>query len=256
MVVPIFPFNQSITLLTLSDIHYGCDTHEEKAFLHVVDFLKKAQVNSNPVYYCGIGDFLENITAECVADPYSQKQLPHQQMEYLVDLLKPLKKKGLFAVFGNHENRTRKRAYYDLMVSMCDRLGIKYLGLGGYVRLQVGKQLYTVAVQHGEAGGANWELEMKRMRNIYPDADIYLLGHTHDVIAEYRPYISIGKDGGEIEGYKIFCRCGSFCGYPNYARQKMYEKKATGTLRIKFHANKKLITVEKMIYINGELIEV
>lgn len=259
--IPIFNFSRHdinkkgfFRYIPLNDIHIGSHTFQQKAFENTVDYILKSNKNKEPVYWSIDGDAIENVTANCIADPYDQAETPTNQVERLISYLKPIKAWGLFGINGNHANRTKKRAYYDLMVSICNRLDIKYLGIGGYIRFDIGKQQYVLATQHGEGGAQNWELEIKRLRNNYPDAHVYIMGHDHNLEISYKPYQTV-IDGKELQGCKLFCRSGNFLGFADYARIKSYEQKITGNLVLKFHANKHLITGFKMQYLNNERIQ-
>jgi predicted phosphodiesterase len=259
MVVPIFPFNQSIRFVPLNDIHYGSLTFQNKAFENTINYIEKNNKNSNPTYWSLDGDCIENIVKECVAGAYDQKITPTQQIEGLLEYLEPIKRSCLFIINGNHANRTKKTSYYDLMLMLSKRLSTKehqipYLGTGGYVRFQVGKQRYTIATQHGDSGCQNWELEIKRLRHNYPDADIYIMGHDHNLSYSYKPYIAINKEGCEEERYKIYCRSGNYLGFAEYARIKSYEMKIVGSMNMSFSADKFQITAYPMAYCNQELI--
>lgn len=258
-VVPVFSFKESIRYIPLNDIHLGAPSFQRKAFENTLDYITSAQRNSNPVYYSLDGDCIENIIRDCVAGPYDQIITPTQQIEQLVIYLAPIKSKCLFIINGNHAGRTKKTAYYDLMFNLAERLStpshkVQYLGTGGYVNFQVGSQRYTLATQHGDSGCQNWELEIKRLRHNYPDADIYVMGHDHNLSYSYKPYITINKFGVEEERYKIYCRSGNFLGWAEYARVKSYEMKIVGNMNIGFNADKFSITAYPMAYCNNELI--
>lgn len=253
--IPLFSFNQSIRLVPLLDIHIGSKTFKEAAFRKTVDYLKRQITNSEPVYWYIDGDAIENVTRDCIASPYDQVITPTQQVEELIKYLTPIKSHGLFAIDGNHAGRTRKRAYYDIMVGLCERLGIKYLGTGGYVRFQVGSQRYNLVTQHGAGAAKDWTLEIRRMRHNYPEGDLYLLGHDHNLTIEHIPYFKIDEFGNEVEDYIVWGRCGNYIGLPDYARANNYEMKPVGSLNIKLNADRKEVTFFKMQYINGELIQ-
>jgi hypothetical protein len=246
--IPVFNFKKSIRYVPFHDGHYGSPTFDLKSALQVINYIK----NNDNVYTSIDGDCIENITPDCVALPIDQVMTPTQQINGLLALLEPIKHRILFTIDGNHINRTRKRAYLDVMSLISDRLGVPYLGIGGYVKFVVGKQIYTIALQHGAMGSVNWENEIKRLRTVYPEAEVFLLGHDHNLTLEYKPYISIdNKTGKEIHKYHIFGRTGNFIGYPEYARERLYEMKMVGSLNLKFHSDIHYVTGYKMMFLNG-----
>lgn len=238
-------------VVPLNDIHLGAPSFRRKAFEQTIDYLYKQAKCSEPVYWTLDGDCIENIVKECVASHLDQTMSPTEQVEEIIKYLEPIKHKGLFIIDGNHAGRTRKQAYYDIMANISKRLNVPYLGTGGYFNIQCGKQTYTICTMHGDGAAQNWELEIKRMAHNYPDADIYLMGHDHSLHMEVKPHITINKDTGkEIEAYKLYCRTGNYLGFAEYAKKKSYEMKPTGSLNLKFHHDRHLITGFPMIYIN------
>ena len=68
-----------------------------------------AEIKATPNgYWVGMGDFLENAIVGSKSDVYTQVVPPKEQMEHIVELLRPIKDKGLFLIYGNHENRTMR----------------------------------------------------------------------------------------------------------------------------------------------------
>lgn len=258
--IPLFTFKESIRFLPLYDIHYGSPSFEAKAFEQTIDYIKKASINSNPVYFAIDGDAVENIVRECVAGAYDQTMTPTQQIEGLIRYLSPVKNKLLYIIPGNHANRTNKVAYYDLMLNLAERLSTKEHKIlyydGGYIRFQVGKVLYIIATTHGDSAAKNWELEVDRLRNNYPKAHLYVIGHNHVLDAHYKPYVDIDNMGCEIEKYVVFMRPGQFIGYPKYAKQKVYQRQIVGNQNIRFDGEKFQITHYPMMYCNGERIPI
>ena len=246
--IPVFSYKKDIRLIPLYDIHVGAESFDEKAFLNTIDYIKR---NDN-VYWSLDGDCLENVTANCVADPYSQVMLPHDQEAYLLDKLRPIKHRATYSIDGNHTNRTRKRAYYNIMLSLSRELNLTYVGIGGYIIYQCGKERYTIATQHGSSGGSNWETEIKRLRTVYSSAELFILGHDHNLIFEMKPYVSIDKNGREIHKVVYFSRAGNYLGRAEYAKEKLYELKLTGSVNMKFHSKFHAITGYRMQYLNGE----
>jgi hypothetical protein len=62
-------------------------------------------------------------------DLYSQTMNPGEQLNYLKGLFRPILKKGLFAVNGNHGRRIYKETGMDFDEELALRLQVPYMGL-------------------------------------------------------------------------------------------------------------------------------
>ena len=75
--------------------------------------------------------------------------------------------------------------------------------------------------------------ELKKMKDIYPSAQVYFLGHNHELKANFTKSMVINKQGEEQEAIKWYVRGGSFLGYDNYAREKHLLPSVTGCVIMK-----------------------
>jgi len=115
---------KEMTLYPLGDWHYGSRQANE-AFIKQVIAEVGADKNG---YWCGMGDFMENAIIGSKSDMYTQLLPPKEQMEYISDLLEPIKDKGLFFIGGNHEARTMRLAGIQPEMYISTRLGVPYMG--------------------------------------------------------------------------------------------------------------------------------
>ena len=78
----------------------------------------------------------------------------------------------------------------------------------------------------------NGDMELIRLRNIFDDADMYYLGHNHQLYAKPIDSFEIMKDEEEVKR-QWFVRGGSFIGYAEYARYAMFEPQTKGWVEVR-----------------------
>lgn len=242
-----FKFDKDIKIVPLFDVHVGSPHFNEKAFLETIDYIQK----NKRVYWILDGDCCDNITPGKI-NPYGQTSEPHTQLQKIIKYLEPIKHRGLFMLDGNHLQRTKKQAYMDASELLAQMLDIPYAGIGGYVEVKVGKQKYLLATQHGYYVAKNSELELFRLKEVYPKAHMYLLGHDHQLFARPKVFLSIDENGNEVEEIKYFMRGGNYLNYANYARERLYSLQPSGSLSIHLFKDKHKINVNELMYLGDK----
>lgn len=140
-----------VQVMPIGDIHLGAHTCDMEL---LAERLKLCM--DKKIYVVLMGDLLECGLNNSVGDSvYTQTLNPHQQMEQMIELLRPLAEAGLIlgSHQGNHENRIAKNTSIDIMKIMCQLLGIRYLGYSAFHHWKVGKESYTAYSCHGSSGG-------------------------------------------------------------------------------------------------------
>lgn len=178
---------EEIEVLIFADEHIGDPMCDMKYLKERINYVK-----DHPNAYCILGgDLMDNATKTSIGDTYSQTLSPMQQIDNITELFKPIKKKILCAVLGNHENRTYKKEGIDPMRCICDRLGCaeRYSATGALLFLRFGENkschnrrfCYTFYVVHGSGGGRKEGAKAIRIADLagIVDADIYCHHHTH-----------------------------------------------------------------------------
>ena len=131
----------------------------------------------------------------------------NKQLIYLKKLLEPYEVLGY--VLGNHERRihvhTGLNPYQMLLGDETDEY-------------QVTPDV-KIAIEHGKSAAQNQKIELERLAQIHPDADVVALGHTHDLGIYMLPHRTIGL------------RTGSLQRYPDYARRSIMIQKTLGCIR-------------------------
>lgn len=177
-----------LVLYPISDIHLEAKECNLKKVKEWIELVK----NTENGYTILLGDIIDNALKTSVSDSYSARISPEQAIDLAVELFEPIKDKIICIIEGNHESRTKKLVNLSPTKIIAQRLGIedKYAGEGAVVFVSFGKsqgrdirkQIVTIYGTHGFSGGrkVGGKLNgLELLSDIFTDADIYLVGHTH-----------------------------------------------------------------------------
>lgn len=132
----------------------------------------------------------------------------NRQLIYLKKILERYTVLGY--VLGNHERRihvkTGLNPYQMLLGDETTRYYIK-------------DAEKLILIEHGKSGAQNQAIELARLAQVDPEADIVALGHTHDLGIYMLPHGTIGL------------RTGSLQRYPDYAKRSIMIPKTEGCIR-------------------------
>tara|TARA_R100000900_G_scaffold146087_1_gene134300 strand:- start:2748 stop:3491 length:744 start_codon:yes stop_codon:yes gene_type:complete len=220
---------KKINLHCITDVHVGSKVFDRLLFLKVIDKIKK----DPNAFWFGNGDMLEFIPPNYHIPEGDQAFDNNEQYEQFVNMIRPIKHKCLFVRGGNHDTlRSVRLAGIDIIRVMCDDLEIPYFPFPGYTVINYKGGQFTFASGHGKGGGKNGDLELQRLRNIFPEADMYYLGHNHQLYAKPIDSFEIMKENEEVRR-QWFVRGGSFIGYAEYARYAMFEPQTKGWVEVR-----------------------
>lgn len=171
-------------ILFWGDVHYGHPNCEIKRATAMLDWALK-----NHVYVLLMGDLLEASTRDSVGDGvYHQEMNPQQQMEDMIEILRPLADAGLIIglLQGNHCARISKSTSIDVSKIMANTLRVPYLGYACWNEIIVGKQKYSIYSSHGSGGAKFKHTKIKNVLDVlaWIDADVVAFGHMHALVAE------------------------------------------------------------------------
>jgi len=175
-------------LYPIGDWHLGSRQCSEEFIVRLVERVRKDEDG----WWVGMGDLMENAIIGSKSDVYTQVLPPREQMDHIVDLLKPIAKKGLFLIAGNHEQRTMRVAGIVPEAYIAARLDMPYMGFSCYAQLYVredqrGKHEghgrgWACYFHHNYGGGYSTGGKVNRaeqLRLIAPTADAIFSGHFH-----------------------------------------------------------------------------
>lgn len=238
-----------IKIVPLSDVHYGAKAHDLKKFKRYIAWIER----SPEVFAFLNGDIIENaIDGSVGGAAYESIMTPSEQVwgspddpnkEGIIELLRPIAHKLLWAQPGNHEWRTWKKANIDPTQIFCDKLGIPYFDEPIYADVLAFGHRFTFHCQHGRTGSATKGGKMNaanRPAEHQEAVDFVIMGHVHDSMAN--PVTRIVRkrefdDQGQLSSFRLEERsqyviiCPSFYLYwKTYGHRAGYSPGSTGAV--------------------------
>jgi len=188
--------DKMFTLYPIGDFHVGSPQCNIKFIKEVVNEIKE-----NPKgYWVGMGDLMENAIVGSKSDIYKQLIPPKEQMEFIVELLNPIRHKGLFLIAGNHEQRTVRATGIVPEQYISVQLQLPYMGFSCLSVFQLMKaktpQGFTCYFHHNYGGGYTPGGKINRsvrLRDIVPVADATFSAHFHITSRTPRTWYSAGR---------------------------------------------------------------
>ena len=113
--------------------HLGAPESDDEFIREHVERIK----NDPNGYWIYMGDMGECITKHSKGNPFEQILHPEEQIEYAVELMEPIRGKGLFGVMGNHGDRVYRETGKSFDTDLCQRLNIPYKGTAAFFHLGV-----------------------------------------------------------------------------------------------------------------------
>lgn len=229
------PFSRKHYLLPWGDVHWG---HPSCARDKAIDYL--AWADSEQASIILMGDLIENSTRNSVgAGVYEQITNPDQQIDEVLDVLLPYKDLIVGALTGNHEERTFKESGVDPTKYIARVLGVPYLRYGGFIRMYLaGGTGYTIYATHGSSGSVSSAGKLNAVKKLasIAEADVYLMGHVHDLAVETSLRQVVNTRNRTVENVRRhFVLTGNFLTYEDsYSQMKCYEPSKIGAPRIRF----------------------
>lgn len=250
---------ENLKLVTVADYHCGSAQCQMSLIKDEIDYIK----NNENVYAIVNGDLLENATKTSLGDVYTQNISPMEQMNKIVEMLKPIKDKILCLTSGNHEDRTYRTEGIDIMKIIAKELGLldRYSNGSCLLFIRFGEQIgrketknknnfrmtcYTVYVTHGSGGGGKIGSKSNRaseLQNII-DADIYVISHMHSPNAFKEGYYRVDTRNSTVSFVdKLFVISGSKLDWDNsYAEKKSLKPSSLVNPIIHLEGKKKWFT--------------
>lgn len=254
MIVHKFTKPEDLHIRFISDVHLGAREHMEREW---TDFCDHVLDDPNCYLILG-GDMINNATRSSVSNIFDETMRPREQKIVMTEMLKPLSKRILCGVPGNHEGRSGKDADDDPMYDILCKLNLEDLyrenmafmkiHLGGKKGTSHANPTYILTVLHG-AGGGIWTgaavNRNERFAYTIDGTDALLVGHTHKpyVAQPGKIYIDPQNNKVSIKPLKIIVAT-SWMNYGGYAARKQMLPASHAPQTITLHGDKKLITVE------------
>lgn len=225
-------FNRPITIIPISDVHYGALEHLQKEW---AEFCKMVEQSPDTYIILG-GDLINNNVRTCgFINPYDEVVRPRDQKKKMVEFLEPIKDRILCCVSGNHEARSMKDDDIDITYDIMAKLDIEdvYRQNMCFMKVSLGHrkddnspiQSYTFAVTHGAGGGIYTGATVNRndrFGNIIEGLDCLIVGHTHKGTVTKPSKIVIDRKNAKVSmsNYTVISMV-SWLNYGGYAMKKM-----------------------------------
>ena len=197
-----------VSVIVLSDLHYGNPYCSVKHFQRTLDFIK-----NNDNCYCFLnGDLCEAATKLSKGDVYTQKLTPQQQRDDVIIMLDPIKDKILGVTTGNHEQRIYNETGVDLTKDIAESLDVPYRAEGMLYKLAFGcgnerhadkPYVFWSYISHGYGGARTKSAKAVKVERMatWVHADWYAMSHDHVVSVVPNVYLMPDNRGIEKDGF-------------------------------------------------------
>ncbi len=231
---------EKLTLYPVVCMHLGapqCD----------LDFLAEhvQRIRKDPNgFWVYLGDGGECVTKLSKGDIYDQLMGPQGQLDAVVDLLAPIRDKGLFGIRGNHGHRIYKETGLEFDKALCTALGVPYRGAATFADFKVGDTSYACYFHHGSDSGTTHAAKISKAEAFarHIDADAIFTAHSH-VAVELSPALLAQVDRNRkqvISKFRHQYICG--CAYDSrtgYANEKGYPPLIPAYISVAFNPDEK-----------------
>jgi len=222
-------------------VHVGAKTADMDMAKRYVDFVRKTDG-----FAILLADNHECAVPRKAHMMFEQDLTPQEQLDYSVELFKPIKRNIKGAVTGNHAWRAYHDAGLEMDKEMMARLGIlqHYYRFQGHVELHHGSQKYRVIFAHGNNIGTNVFRNCEKLKSQYPTGDIFAASHAHVLAHTPREIRDFDKKGNPILRRIEFISTGSLLNTPLYAEIAMYEPQPKGFAIAWLHGDEHWVDVD------------
>lgn len=238
-----------LRIVPLSDVHYGARAHSRDRFQRYVDWIAK----TDNVFAFLNGDIIENALGDSIGGAvYESIMTPEEQLwgskvlqgePGIIEILRPIAHKTLWAQPGNHEWRTWKKANIDPLKVICRELGIPYFAEPIFADVLAWGHRFTFYCHHGVSGSQTKGGKMnaaRRPAGFQDPIHFIIMGHVHDSMANVETVIERHREydeHGRVIAHRLVERprytiiCPSFYGFfDSYGARAGYSPGSWGSV--------------------------
>jgi hypothetical protein len=234
-----FDQEEAITLYPLVCMHLGAPQCDYRFLTEHVERIRQ-DPTARWIY---LGDGGECVLKSSKGSIYEQLLSPQAQLDAIVDLLEPIRGKGLFGIRGNHGHRIYQESGLSFDSALCTKLGVPFMGAALMAHLQVGKVSYSTYYHHGSQSGTSLRSKISSAENMarFVNADAIFTAHSH-VAMELTPAPLLEVDSRNRKVKTKLRRqyiCG--CAYDSrtgYAEEKGYPPLTPSYISVRFDGTK------------------
>ena len=240
--------SEQIEIIPFGDTHLGNSNCQWKKFQELISYI----ANTPNCYAIGMGDYLDSILPKDTRfDPSEEFRVIEQNINQIIDTLKPIKDKIICLLTGNHEYHLHSAGYGDPVKRIAAELGIPYAGFSAFIKIKVlpktHKPSLVIYAHHGWSAGRRTGNVINNVENLaqYWDADVYLVGHSHKLWSTRQ--VKIGWGG---QRKIVFGNTGTFLetcswGTTSYSERGGFPPLKLGVLKLKYYPKKADIHVSE-----------
>jgi len=225
--------------VNFADLHWGHKNVDKPMIESVIKWIK-----THKCYWLGGGDYGDSIIPNdrrfdwrSLDEEYKTPQLQYEKIERL---FKPIAKKCLGVLDGNHDIHHWKQHQHNYVEELAKRLNVPYLTISAYLRLYFEQHdaNFNIYAHHGWTGARTAGGRINRIYDLYntfPMLDLYIMNHIHALgMDEKKTSLYIGKDNKIHDKISHFLFGGSFLrGYVvnqvSYVEEKTYVPTTLGS---------------------------
>ena len=225
-------------VMFLGDFHIGHESHATNPFNAHLNFLK----DRKHIKIGLMGDYIEY----AVNTPFVESEVMNvdEQIDLFVRAMKPLRKRIMFILWGNHEERYAMYTKSNrLLKGIASEIGVSdkcYIGepqRGVNIIISSGKQKYGVYAHHSKTGAiVNKTIQLRRSGS-QMRAALIVHGHTHHLGYEQRTIREL-TDRKRVTKRQLLVSTGCFMKDASYAEARSYPLNVVGAPLIRFYADK------------------
>ncbi|KKL49050.1 hypothetical protein LCGC14_2319410 [marine sediment metagenome] len=244
----------------IGDIHAGVK-HCAEAMIRK----RIREIQDDPMaLVIGMGDYADYVTPndkrwddDVVSIWVDKGDIGKSQEDWVVELFRPIKSKIMGLLSGNHEQSIRLSNNTRVHGHICERLGVTDLGYTAYVRITFTRSngsayRVTCFFTHGSGWAITKGAKLNKLQRVMDsfEADIYAVGHMHDIITDTKPYLALNEAGELKQREKVGAITGSWFktyeqGVPaSYGERKVYPPTSLGAPIFTIIPDKKILSVE------------
>lgn len=214
-------------LYTIGDEHGGTKHCSATALQKQVNIIK----NDPMALWVDVGDKCEFISPSdprwdtgVIEDWVHPDNIALDQSNWYCDLFSPIKDKCIGLLEGNHEDAMRIHSHIDVQKYICDKLGVDNLGYSCFIRFIFKRNKSNEAHQfigyfaHGSGWAVTKGAKLNRLQRVMDafEADLYAIGHMHDIITDSKPYLTLDANNNIRQKEKVGAVTG--CWFRTYSQ--------------------------------------
>lgn len=188
---------KKIQLAPLYDVHIGSGDHDEELFARHKEWISRTP----DVLTWNGGDMCENATKYSPgASAICQKGTPEEQLLQATKKLANIQHKMLFAIPGNHEDRTFNEAGMDGAARLADNLRIPYFPDYCFCTIKWRGNNFRLCAHHGSGAAQTPGAQRNAARKDMPWSkfDLFWTGHLHQPMADVVYHTDFDQTTGKM----------------------------------------------------------